>query len=1017
MVHSHLTTASRFEQRVREIGRDLLARARAAEPSVFKLAWWEQRAMDMVTADPRVKVQLFRFVDTMPSLSSHAKTAGHLKEFMAGIEDRLPIPLRMGLAYRSPHSPIAYATAAAARMQAGRMAKNYVCGSNAEQAVASVIRLRKKRRAFTVDILGEATISDARADDYQRRYLELIESLVPVVNALPRVEQIDAGSDGDLPRVNVSVKLSALTPTYDPIDPKRLKQEVGERLRPILTRARQLGAFINFDIEQYATRDVTINLITEILDEPEYRDWENVGTVIQAYLQDAEPHAERLLDWVRRRGTPITVRLVKGAYWDHETLSAIRDRRSIPVWTEKWQSDACFERITAMLMQNHQWLRPALASHNVRSMAAGVALAELHGLSPRDYEIQMLYGMGDPLKEAVVDAGYRLRIYAPYGELLPGMAYLIRRLLENTSNESFLKQSFSEGRDDDELLAAPDVVGLSAPKTELPRPYAQNHFDDEGFDMDPFVNTPDTGFGSPENQTRMRNAIADVRRHFGGDYPLRIAGRDAHTREWYESVNPANPREMVGRVAQASAEDIDRAVEAARGAFAEWRTTNVSERAALLERVAQLLQKQRFELAAWACLECGKGWREADGDVGEAVDYCNFYAREMRRIALRPGIRDVPGESNVISYQPRGVVAVISPFNFPLALLTNMTAAAVVTGNTVVMKPAPAGSVVAAQLVDIFEQAGAPPGVVNFLPGSGDVAGEALVTHPGVAMIAFTGSAEVGCRINALAAEVQPGQQHVKTAALDMGGNNAVIVDSDADLDAAARGIIESAFGYSGQKCSACSRAIVLDDVYGAFVDRLVDACRSLAVGAAEEPGTVVGPVIDRAAVERVQKYVDIGLREARLAFQGDISAVKGSGGYYVPPTIFADVPPDGRIANEEIFGPVLAVIRADDFGEAIRIANATPYALCGGVYTRSPANIERARRELEVGNLYINRKISGSMVDRQPFGGYRMSGTGRKFGGPDYLIQFCTTRTVTENTLRHGVTSDRAPQPATATH
>jgi RHH-type proline utilization regulon transcriptional repressor/proline dehydrogenase/delta 1-pyrroline-5-carboxylate dehydrogenase len=515
----------------------------------------------------------------------------------------------------------------------------------------------------------------------------------------------------------------------------------------------------------------------------------------------------------------------------------------------------------------------------------------------------------------------------------------------------------------------------------------------------------------------MRQALADVRRHFGGDYPLLVAGREVHTRAWYESVNPANPREVVGRVAQASAADVGRAVEAARSAFAEWRAHEASERAALLTRVAGLMEKQRFELAAWVCLECGKGWREADGDVAEAIDYCNYYAREMLRIASRPGVRNVPGESNVSAYRPRGVVGVVSPFNFPLALLTNMTAAAVVTGNTAVLKPAPAGSVVAAQFVDLFEQAGAPPGVVNYLPGTGEVAGEALVAHPGVAMIAFTGSPTVGCRVYANAAELRPGQQAVKRVTLDMGGNNAVIVDADADLDAAARGIIESAFGYSGQKCSACSRAIVLDEVYRAFLERLVDVCRSLAIGPPEEPGTVVGPVIDREAVERVQKYVALGQQEARLAFQGETSAVKGTGGYYVPPTILADVPPNARIANEEVFGPVLAVIRAADFGEAVRIANATPYALCGGVYTRSPANIERARRDLEVGNLYINRKISGSMVDRQPFGGYRLSGLGTKFGGPDYLIQFCVTRTVTENTLRHGVASDSAPQPAAATH
>jgi RHH-type proline utilization regulon transcriptional repressor/proline dehydrogenase/delta 1-pyrroline-5-carboxylate dehydrogenase len=421
----------------------------------------------------------------------------------------------------------------------------------------------------------------------------------------------------------------------------------------------------------------------------------------------------------------------------------------------------------------------------------------------------------------------------------------------------------------------------------------------------------------------------------------------------------------------------------------------------LLVRCANILRRRRFELAAWEVFETAKQWREADADVAEAIDYCEYYAAEMLRLS-RPQRRDVPGEENEYFYEPRGVAVTIAPWNFPLAILCGMTTAALVAGNTVIMKPAEQSPVSATKLMEVFEEAGVPAGVVNFLPGIGEEIGPILVQHPDVEIIAFTGSRAVGLEIQRQAAQTPRGQTHVKRVITEMGGKNAAIVDETADLDEAVHGIVASAFGYAGQKCSACSRAIVLESVYDTFLTRLVEATRSLKVGPAEDSSAFVGPVIDQEARDRVRKYIEIGKNEGRLVCGVDAGPL-ASQGWFVGPHIFADVKPEATIAQEEIFGPVLAVIKARDLDHAIEIANGTPYALTGGIFSRSPENVERVRREFRVGNLYINRKITGALVDRQPFGGFKLSGVGSKAGGPDYLQQFLIPRTITENVLRRG--------------
>jgi RHH-type proline utilization regulon transcriptional repressor/proline dehydrogenase/delta 1-pyrroline-5-carboxylate dehydrogenase len=499
-----------------------------------------------------------------------------------------------------------------------------------------------------------------------------------------------------------------------------------------------------------------------------------------------------------------------------------------------------------------------------------------------------------------------------------------------------------------------------------------------------------------------------VRSQLGKKYPLVIDGKRIWMDKTIASINPSSPDQVVGHLCEAGIPEAERAVTAARRAFEDWSRTPFEKRAQLLERVASIMDRRRFELSALEVFEVGKQWAEADGDVREAMDFCLFYAHQMR-LRGRPRLtQHVLGEESYQHYWPRGVALVVAPWNFPIAIMCGMVSAAIVTGNTVIMKPAEQSAVCGFMLMEIFEEAGIPPGVLNFLPGKGSVIGAHLVDHKDVDLIAFTGSREVGLRIWESAGKTREGQRELKRVICEMGGKNAIIIDSDADLDEAIVDTIYSAFGYQGQKCSACSRLIVLEENYGRVMERLLSAAASLRVGNPEKPGITIGPVIDETAYNRIREYIEVGKNEATLAYQkGDIPEK----GYFIPPTIFTRVNPNARVACEEIFGPVLSVIKVQDLDEAIAVANNTDFALTAGFFSRSPANIERAKAEIVAGNVYINRSCTGAVVGRHPFGGFKMSGGGTKAGGADYLLQFVVPRVVTENITRHGFAPETTPQ------
>ncbi|NEQ56894.1 MAG: L-glutamate gamma-semialdehyde dehydrogenase [Moorea sp. SIO4A1] len=1090
---------STYEAKTQEIARELLAATREKGSFLAQMRdqmRWDDKLLAWAMSNPGLRVQLFRFIDTLPALRSQTEVARHFQEYLGDESVELPAALKGMLNFTNPDSIPGQLAAKTISAAVATLAQKYIAGENLNQALKTIKRLRNQKMAFTLDLLGEAVITEVEAQSYLDRYLQLIEQLTEAAKQWSKVEEIDVADGKSLPLVQVSVKLTAFYSQFDSLDPQGSQNRVCDRIRKLLRRAKELGAAVHFDMEQYEYKDITFSILKDLLMEEEFRSRTDIGVTMQAYLRESQQDCQDLIAWAKQRGNPVTIRLVKGAYWDQETITALQNHWPQPVYNQKAATDANFERITQLLLENHEYVYSAIGSHNVRSQAYAIAIAENLNIPRRCFEMQVLYGMGDQLAKALVNQGHRVRVYAPYGELLPGMAYLIRRLLENTANSSFLRQSL-EDRPVEELIAPPQQlqeqlnvgtlnvgtlnvgklnVESSQPSSNLPYgnakgeqptnlpygnakgeqptnlpygnakgeqptnlpygnakgeqpsnlpygnakgeqpsnlPYGNakgeqpsnlpygNAKGEQPANLqptNPFTNAANTDYAQLEAREKAKQALLTVRQQLGKTYLPLINGEYQPTTDTVDSVNPSNPRVVIGKIGLISVEQAELAIEKAKAVFPSWRRTPVSERAGILRKAGDLIEQRRAELSALVCLEVGKPLREADAEVSEAIDFCHYYASEMER--LRDGYNyDIAGETNRYVYQPRGIALVISPWNFPMAITTGMTVAALVAGNCTLLKPAENSSVIAGKIAEILVEAGIPKGVFQFVPGKGSTVGAHMVKHPDVHLIAFTGSQEVGCRIYADAAIVQPGQKHLKRVIAEMGGKNGIIVDESADLDQAVAGVVKSAFGYSGQKCSACSRVIVLEPVYESFLKRLVEATRSLNIGPAEAPSTQVGPVIDATARDRIREYVEKGRQEANVALEMPAPET----GYFIGPVIFKDISPKATIAQEEIFGPVVAVMAAKNFQEALDIANSTNYGLTGGLYSRTPSHIEQASAELEVGNLYINRNITGSIVSRQPFGGFKMSGVGSKAGGPDYLVQFLEPRTITENIQRQG--------------
>lgn len=999
-----VSAGPRDEQRIHALGVELLQRARGHKAGIFSKQFYSDALMEWSMKDPNFKVQMFRFVDAFPTLNTPDSIYDHLNDYLSQPGVTVPAAIAAALKAGTLAKGLAVKTISS---QITGMAQKFIAGTDAASALPQLKSLWSGGIAFSVDLLGEACVSESEADAYQKKYLDLVGNLPASVAAWPGNETLERDHLGPIPRVNVSIKVSSLSARCDPIDKEGSIRGLMSRLLPILELARDKGVFINFDMEQFAFKDLTIDLFQRCCEAVDF----HAGLAMQAYLRSGDDDARRVCEWAKRTRRIVSVRLVKGAYWDYETIHSEQMGWPQPVWPTKRETDACFERMTEIFLDatptsparqqgGSGGVKLALGSHNARSIAAALSALDQRGLPRNAIELQMLHGMADQLKFAAQELGLRVREYVPVGEMIPGMAYLVRRLLENTSNESWLKAGFLDNADPAALLASPHESKASSTPTRVHSP-AQRHAMSQAVqgvgDGQPFFNAPFREFHKPEQHRAFTDAVSRAR--------VPSVSND---------TTPAAAAEMVARAA---------------AFFPRWRDENPLVRANILVKAAAIMRSRRDELSAVMIKEAGKTWREADADTCEAIDFCEYYARLAVPLFEPERIGRFVGELDHTFHEPRGVAVVISPWNFPLAICCGMTVAALVTGNPVILKPAEQTPGIATLLADILFEAGLPREALHFCPGAGETVGAALVRDPRVALIAFTGSMNVGLDILNAAAPPSPfatchspfaPPPHVKHVVCEMGGKNALIIDESADLDEAVLGVRHSAFGFQGQKCSACSRCIVVGSVsaHDHFLERLVEATRALVVGDPTRPGTDVGPVIDADAAKKISHYIERGRAQSRLALAMDVPAemrdgfrVQGSGSEtatprtlpFVAPHIFAGVLPEHDIAREEIFGPVLAVIRAETFEEALRIANDSPYKLTGGVFSRKPTNLDRARREFRVGNLYLNRGITGALVARQPFGGFGMSGLGSKAGGAEYLRHFVVPRAVCENAMRRG--------------
>ncbi|MGE0539977.1 MAG: proline dehydrogenase family protein [Dehalococcoidia bacterium] len=969
-----------IETRTQQIGRALYRRVQRYYPSFVEAAG--DRAMQVLADDTRFRARLLRFIDALAGLDGD-RTGRRIRRLLHEYLDaefsglpvwlRLLIPILRGDVWPAP------VVAWTARTVARTVASRFIASGGGYGALRTLGYLRRQGRYPSFDVLGEYVASEHEADAYRDQYLELLR----VLGRAPEAGERTPNGDYHL---QVSVKLSSLTADFNPVDPEGTLTRVRPRLAAIVESARRYGVGVTIDMERYETRDLVLFLFEAAFGRGgRFGDWDGAGVVLQAYLRDADQQAEDLIRIAAERGTPFSVRLVKGAYWDYETVVARAQGWPSPVWEEKAETDLTFERLTDRLLEAHTSLRLAIASHNLRSHAHAEALREARGLPVGTVEHQTLFRTAEGVTRALASMGWPVRDYVPLGDLIPGMAYLVRRILENSSQVGFLLQSRS-GESVEQLLAPPAAgVDRGQPATRHVEPGSF-----APYNLEPFRNHPPKRLFLADERDAFAAALESVRGQMGSRYPLRLGGEDVLTHAYTAVPDRSHPDSTpVGYVPVTEDSHVARALDLAVAAAPNWAARTTAARTAILRRAADLLTARRDETAAWIVFEAAKSWIEALADVDEAIDYLRYYALMAESL-----------ESEQSNYRPRGIVVVIPPWNFPIAIPCGMTAAALVTGNAVILKPAEQTPLIARWLVRILHEAGVPEDALIWLPGTGEAVGAPLVASPLVDMVAFTGSRAVGTHLYQQGSLVTPARGGLRATVAEMGGKNAVLVFPDADLDEAVVGVLRSAFGHANQKCSAASRVLIHRDIYPRLRNRLIEGARSLPAGPADDPGTLITPLIDEEARDRVVEAGAVARAEGRVLLDDLLkpSASSSQGEPMSPnvlgPELVEIAPsraPAARTAQDEIFGPVLALIPFNTEREAVQLANGTRYALTGGVFSRSPGTVTRMSRALDVGNLYVNRPITGARVGVEPFGGHRMSGTGPKAGGEEYLWAFVT--------------------------
>jgi RHH-type proline utilization regulon transcriptional repressor/proline dehydrogenase/delta 1-pyrroline-5-carboxylate dehydrogenase len=953
-----------------ELQAQTLAVVRRLQPAIaaWQPSWAErlsQLGLDGVARFAVLRVHLLRFVAALPSLdhdTQGTEVVRLLREAlrrMASDDERLrhagsdhePLPGWLLGGVRLAHGLLGWLptrwVAGVTRTGVRSMAKIFLAGESIDKAGPALDALVRSQRDATLDQLGEKVVSEAEADHYASHVLALVRGM--------GTRFAGARNGADLPRAHVSVKVSALTGDYDPDDPDGTWQRVGPRLVALLREAKQLQACIQLDAEHYPVRDLTFEMLRRALAEPDLQGWRDVGMVVQAYLRDAAAHLEAVLALAATRGVTMPIRLVKGAYWDAETTEATAHDHLPPQFLNKPETDAMFQMLVLRVLRA-PCAQLCVASHNLRDHAFAHAARALRSPAAPTIEHQCLHMTYEALSTAMASQGWAVRNYVPVGSLLVGMAYLVRRILENSSQVGVLTQARTGGEVE---VRAPGVLLLSA---ETPWQRDDLTTCDEG--LPPFRNVAPVRLDRPTHRAAFDAALVARRLLVGwlGHEPAidALAVR-----------NPSDPNDVLGYWRPAQVAEVAPAV--ARAAASGWPQWPVGERVACLLRAAEQLRAARHDWAALVCLEAGKARAEALGDVDEAIDFLQFYAREALRL-------EADGRA-----RPLGVVGVVAPWNFPLAIPAGMAVAALVAGNAVVLKPAEQTPLVARALGRLLHAVGVPADALQVLAGDGAV-GAALVAHPTVAAVVFTGSRAVGCRIHqALTATG-------RRAITEMGGKNAIVVTANADLDEAVAGSLQSAFGHAGQKCSAASRILVDQRVASQFVERFAGAARDLKVGPAMAAGTRVNPLIGQADQARLQAAAARAMSEPGAQVLVDRTHEAGAGwqvGPLVVQTTAEGALQAGTLAQTELFGPAVHIVPFEHPRQAIELAWATDYALTGGIFAQSSDDVDAIGPQLPCGNLYVNRGITGARVAIEPFGGFRMSGTGPKAGGHHYLRAF----------------------------
>ena len=961
------------EERTQQLGRELLAEAEGYRPGPAERV--QDWLLGLTAANERFRGRLLRYLDVLAS-ADHDSSGSEAKrlaaEYFGDEFPELPRGLRWLLRLARDERVPARVMGESSRRAAELFARRFITPPGADTVTRTVRELRDHGRYPSFDLLGEAVLSEREAEVYVARYLRLIGQLAddPAAGEL---------TPGGVFALQISLKLSSLTSHFSPVDPEGTIARVRPPLEAIVETADRAGVGVTVDMEQFEYRDLTWELFTRTFWRGErFGGWPGAGIVLQAYLREAETHAEAYVDFARERGVPFQVRLVKGAYWDYETIVAEAAGWTPPVFTRKAETDATFEAVLARLIGAHPALHVAVGSHNARAHALAEALAETSGLPARAVEHQTLFRTAEGTSRALAQLGWSARDYVPSGELLPGMAYLVRRVLENSSQAGILLAGRT-GAAPEELLRAP------AARRPSPRPSPTRRgsgpLDRSG--TGGFTRAPEARWFDPAFRDAFEAALASTRAGWGERFTLRAGDVELPPAETVEVRSPSYPNaEPIGVAEFADGGGARRAVEVAASGSSAWADTPVAERAPILRRAADLLDARGHEFAAWIVHEGGRDRAGAWTEVEEVVDYLRYYASQAETLFADFGDR----------IAPRGVVAVIPPWNFPLAIPCGMAAAALACGNTAILKPAEQTPLLGHRLVALLHEAGVPRDALIALPGRGETVGAALAESPDVAMVAFTGSRAVGTLLHQVVADVEPsGDVATKTLVAEMGGKNAIIVFADADPDEVVDGVMRSAFGHANQKCSAASRVLVAAPVYETIRDRIVEAARSLRVGPADAAGTQINPVIDADARARLMRDAATARTECEVLLDR-FEEPSGEGEPGLGPLVVqlpASIAPGARTATEELFGPILVLIPFATEEEAYALANGTEYGLTAGIFSRSPATIERAARAIEAGNIYANRAITAARVGVEPFGGMKMSGTGPKAGGSDYLWAF----------------------------